>query len=261
MTQTPRFNLDKYSQGEDNWSHSDTVDLLDELAVETDTIANRDASGNYDDELFYATDQKLLYRWDSGQSDWLIEGGVGNSSDRIPNLWADSINTNTLEADSVNSTYHYASAFDGGDADARLDNALSAASTGDVVFLESATYTQDRTINVQGKLVGPSWGSVGDGTSSHIEGIWTIAGNNSFLESISIASGGEIVVSGLRVDLTRVYDTGLGIRVQSSEVGIYNSRLVDVVYESGTEDGVALGNRSATITDNGSNIIPAGSNS
>jgi len=98
-TQTPRFNLDKYSQGEDNWSHSDTVDLLDELAVETDTIANRDASGNYDDELFYATDQKLLYRWDSGQSDWLIEGGVGNSSDRIPNLWADSINTNTLEAD------------------------------------------------------------------------------------------------------------------------------------------------------------------
>jgi hypothetical protein len=106
VSQTPRFNLDKYSQGEDNWSHSDTVDLLDELAVETDVISNRNASGDYDDELFYATDQKLLYRWDSGQSDWLIEGGVGSSGNRLPSLWADTVNSNvTKHATDISEDY------------------------------------------------------------------------------------------------------------------------------------------------------------
>jgi len=99
---TPRFDLETYQQGDDNWSHTDTVELLDELAVETDTISNRPASGNYDDELFFATDQKLLYRWDNSESDWLIEGGIGTESDRLPNVWADEGNFNTLEADRVN---------------------------------------------------------------------------------------------------------------------------------------------------------------
>jgi hypothetical protein len=106
VSQTPRFNLDKYSQGEDNWSHSDTVDLLDELAVETDVIANRSTSGNYDDELFYATDQKLLYRWDTDQTDWLIEGGLGSSGNRLPSLWANTVNSNvTKHATDISEDY------------------------------------------------------------------------------------------------------------------------------------------------------------
>jgi len=103
---TPRFDLETYQQGDDNWSHTDTVELLDELAVETDTISNRPTSGNYDDELFFATDQKLLYRWDSGQSDWLIEGGIGNSSNRLPSLWADTVNSNvTKHATDISEDY------------------------------------------------------------------------------------------------------------------------------------------------------------
>jgi hypothetical protein len=106
VTQTPRFDLNKYSQGEDNWSHSDTVELLDELAVETDVIANRSTSGNYDDELFYATDQKLLYRWDTDQTDWLIEGGLGSSGNRLPSLWANTVNSNvTKHATDISEDY------------------------------------------------------------------------------------------------------------------------------------------------------------
>jgi hypothetical protein len=100
VTQTPRFNLDKYTQGEEDWSHSDTVDLLDELAVETDVIANRDSSGDYDDELFYATDEKLLYRWDSNTSSWLVEGGIGTDTDKLPEIWVKNGNFNDIETSS-----------------------------------------------------------------------------------------------------------------------------------------------------------------
>ena len=103
---TDRFNLDTYQQGDDDWSHTDTVELLDELAVETDTIANRPESGSYDDELFFATDQKLLYRWDDSEEDWLVEGGVGNSTNRLPSLWADTVNSNvTKHATDISEDY------------------------------------------------------------------------------------------------------------------------------------------------------------
>jgi len=80
---TDRFNLDTYNQGDENWSHTDTVELLDELAVETDTISNRPTSGSYDDELFFATDQRILYRWISGDSDWVIQAGLGTETNPI----------------------------------------------------------------------------------------------------------------------------------------------------------------------------------
>jgi len=84
---TDRFNLDTYNQGDDNWSHTDTVELLDELAVETDTIANRPTSGSYDDELFFATDQRILYRWDNSEEDWEVQSGLGTESNRLPDIW------------------------------------------------------------------------------------------------------------------------------------------------------------------------------
>ena len=81
---TPRLGLDRFDQGDDNWDHTDTVDTLDELAVETDTIANRPASGDYDDELYLATDQQILYQWDATASDWDAVAGTGTSSNPVP---------------------------------------------------------------------------------------------------------------------------------------------------------------------------------
>ena len=89
---TDRFNLDTYNQGDENWSHTDTVELLDELAVETDTISNRPVSGSYDDELFFATDQRILYRWDNSEEDWKVQSGLGTESNRLPDIWVDEAN-------------------------------------------------------------------------------------------------------------------------------------------------------------------------
>lgn len=71
VTTSTRFSLDKYSAGEDGWSHSDLVDHVDEYSVGRDTKANRPASGDYDNQLFLATDEPNLYRWDDGNSQWV----------------------------------------------------------------------------------------------------------------------------------------------------------------------------------------------
>lgn len=70
VDQTNRLGLNTYSQGE-SWDHTDTVDKFDELAIERDTVANRPASGDYDGELFLATDEEILYRWDGTNTTWV----------------------------------------------------------------------------------------------------------------------------------------------------------------------------------------------
>jgi len=83
-TPTDRLGLDTFDPGEDNWSHTDTVESLDELAVVTDTIANRPSSGTYDGELFLATDQRILYQWDATNTEWDAVSGLGVNGTPIP---------------------------------------------------------------------------------------------------------------------------------------------------------------------------------
>jgi hypothetical protein len=70
VTETSRFALDTYTQGEDTWSHTDTVEFVDEHAIDTDTASNRPSSGTYDDELYLATDDDVLYRWNQEDTSW-----------------------------------------------------------------------------------------------------------------------------------------------------------------------------------------------
>lgn len=81
---TSRFGLNTYSQGDDNWSHNDTVKLLDELAENRDVKSNRPTSGTYDNEVYHATDENIFYRWDSGSSSWVAVGGKGGSGSPVP---------------------------------------------------------------------------------------------------------------------------------------------------------------------------------
>lgn len=81
VTNTDRLGLGTYSQGETDWDHTDAVQLLDELAVLTDTKSNR-PNGTYNDELFFATDESILYRWDG--SNWQAVGGLGQDGSWIP---------------------------------------------------------------------------------------------------------------------------------------------------------------------------------
>jgi len=87
---TNRFGLNTYSQGDTNWDHTDTVETIDELAIERGAAADRPASGDYDDELYLATDQQILYRWDETETDWIVEG-VGSETDPLPKVWANEV--------------------------------------------------------------------------------------------------------------------------------------------------------------------------
>lgn len=92
VNQTPRLGLDDYDPGDTDWDHSDLVQLVEEMAIDRGPVADRPAAGEYDDELFYATDQKVLWGWDAGSSDWTIRGGTGSESQPLPSVHTDEVN-------------------------------------------------------------------------------------------------------------------------------------------------------------------------
>lgn len=95
-TPTDRFTLDRFDEGE-RWKeagttagsgnpdgHNDTVQLFDELGIDRGPIADRPTSGTYDDEFYYAVDQRTLWRWDATSTDWNAAAGLGTSAAPIP---------------------------------------------------------------------------------------------------------------------------------------------------------------------------------
>lgn len=104
---TDRLGLNTYSQGETSWDHTDLVEKVDELAIDRGAIADRPATGDYDDQLYYAVDQRTLWRWDETGSDWNAAGGLGASGSRIPGttyrekLDAQEVSTEDADIDSL----------------------------------------------------------------------------------------------------------------------------------------------------------------
>lgn len=99
---TPRFNLDTYQEGDTGWSHSDTVEFVDEYGIDRGTLANRPSSGTYDDELYYAEDQGLLYQWDSGTSSW-DTASLGSQSNPVPDTsYFDGLDANEVNTPNLN---------------------------------------------------------------------------------------------------------------------------------------------------------------
>ncbi|WP_265110925.1 glycoside hydrolase family 55 protein [Halosolutus halophilus] len=81
--QTPRLELGTYEQG-DEWDHTDTVEAVDEHAIVRGPIAERPSEGEYDDELYHATDQAITWRWDASSEDWNYFSGRGCSDQPVP---------------------------------------------------------------------------------------------------------------------------------------------------------------------------------
>ncbi|WP_246998332.1 glycoside hydrolase family 55 protein [Halosolutus gelatinilyticus] len=80
---TPRLGLGTYDPGEE-WDHTDTVEAVDEHAIVRGPIADRPADGEYDDELYHATDQGITWRWDASSEDWTYFGGRGCADRPVP---------------------------------------------------------------------------------------------------------------------------------------------------------------------------------
>ena len=67
---TSRFDLDTFERNEQNWSHTDTVEFVDEHSIDKGPVSERPVSGTYDDEFYYATDDEILYRWNGATTEW-----------------------------------------------------------------------------------------------------------------------------------------------------------------------------------------------
>ncbi|MDF9745208.1 right-handed parallel beta-helix repeat-containing protein [Natrinema salsiterrestre] len=80
---TPRLDLGTFEEGEE-WDHTDTVEAVDEHAIVRGPISDRPAEGEYDDELYHATDQGITWRWDAADEDWVYFGGRGSSEQPVP---------------------------------------------------------------------------------------------------------------------------------------------------------------------------------
>jgi len=80
---TPRLGLGTFERGED-WDHTDTVEAVDRQAIVRGPIAERPSEGQYDDELYHATDQRITWRWDASIGDWVHFSGRGNADQPVP---------------------------------------------------------------------------------------------------------------------------------------------------------------------------------
>ncbi|MFC6768506.1 glycosyl hydrolase family 28-related protein [Natrinema soli] len=83
VERTPRLDLSTFEEGEE-WDHTDTVEAIDKHAIVRGPIADRPAEGEYDDELYHATDQRITWRWDASDEDWVYFSGQGSSDQPVP---------------------------------------------------------------------------------------------------------------------------------------------------------------------------------
>jgi hypothetical protein len=256
------------------------IGMFSGSAAAHDLMAFRDAFVGDDEDkqglgskgwLFFAKNTGTVYYHNgSGWVDLGLGGGNGAlvDSDDDGLLEApdhDGIDVGRVDAESVSaemvgSERYYAGAFDGTDADARLDAALSAASNGDIIYLENTGYSADRTISTEVRLVGTDAAY----SNSGINGGWTLDTQNIGLEYIR-GNNGSLTVNEGNCSWT---DSGVSSSFDSIQVNGNNFRFVNntsfttLAFASGASGGVVdsiAGNHSTTDND-GRNTLGDGAN-
>jgi len=103
-----------------------------------------------------------------------------------------SLSTDDTNTKRVSNTHHYTKQYSGADADARLDNALAAASDGETVILEPATYSDTRTTGsnnaVSNQLTITGSGTRGAQSGTVIDSDWDLEGTQSVLSQVRLTS-------------------------------------------------------------------------
>ena len=246
--QTDRFDLQTFDDGETNWDHTDTVEALDELAIGRGPIAARPATGSYDDELYLATDQRILWRWDANAADWKAASGLGSESQPVPGtshfeaLEAASAETDNLNVGFQNGFKTFTSNYDS------LQDALDSPGPRGIVIHDdpeerfiNETVNMDPGLTLKGRCKFRSQTNVESLTMDIRCELWNISPDTNI-----VAEGSYSTIHNC--------DDGT-IVVDANFVGVYNCGGVDITFESGTSGGCAVGNRDASITDNGDNNI------
>ena len=153
----------------------------------------------------------------------------------------------------VNGEYHWASSFDGSTHEDRLSNAISAADDGDLIFLETQEYEEDRSINKRVTLAGTTWGpgSAGDLPRTKPDTDWTMTERGSAIVGFNVA--GDITIGdGCLIQNSSLFET---VTVTGDDAAILNCRRGSVVFESDTSNGIVDSCIRTDVTDNGDNLV------
>lgn len=158
----------------------------------------------------------------------------------------------SLETEQLSNDLIFAGSFDGVDADARLDNALASASSGDVLQLEAETYAEDRTISTPLRITGTTIGPAG--TTLEANWTFTVAGvveNIGFIDETS-----TIIISGREFKfINHRMQSNTSVVVQTSRVQLTGIQFGNVTFESGTKGCIIDSCTGVSVTDNGANTV------
>ena len=164
----------------------------------------------------------------------------------------DSIDADSVETEKLVNDYHYAGAFDGSNADERLDNCIAESKNGDTIYLENVRYQNARTITNQrlfvGTRAGPISADTGFDSAVDIDSIGVEFRNVDFRTRSGTISGSDVILQ----SCARVNHT-----IDADDVAVIGCRGSDVLFNDGTEGGLAnslFGGSTATDND-GRNAI------
>jgi len=194
-----------------------------------------DADGNVVGSLFAESDGTLK----------LQEGTSGNDNEL-------SLTTQgALEVEQIGDGTLLAAGFDGTDADARLANAVAAASGGEKIILEQASYvdnlTTDKDLTLEG-VKGREIGTNLDGGDWTFNGDVTVADIQLLNGSLQINGSGSEIRGGF-------HSSSFVVTVDASEVRIYGIRGLDIRFATDTSDCVVDAATGVQVTDNGNNTV------
>jgi len=185
-----------------------------------------------------------------GQTDNVIE--ENQSGDIVANL--DVVNAGSVSATSIDTELlanrsHYAAGYSGADPDTRIDNAISAASGGDEIIGEAATYDSNHTINKKITVKFP------DGSGATITGTWTVTGQGAILSGGDISNGSVDLSANQSVVMNAEGDIGSEVTVNADYCRVTDSYGLGVTFASGTSGGLADSLARSSVTDNGANTV------
>lgn len=186
---------------------------------------------------------------DTSVSSNQIEDRRVESDVKLSSVETEETHTKTIGA----TEYHYAGDYDGSDPDTRLDNAISAAASGEMIYLEDATYNSARTISTEYDIRGIN-GYTGNGTE--ITADWTLSAGFSVISHIRL-SDATVSITGNQYRLVhcRLVGTSDEISVGADFALLTHLRDATVTFQSGTSGGLVDASTNVSVTDNGTNTV------
>lgn len=157
-----------------------------------------------------------------------------------------------LDVKTLGNDRKFAAAFDGADPDTRLSNAITAATPGDVIFLEAADYDSSRTINTALSIIGTDPNTPGGST---VRNTWTITSSDVSIQSVGFRSSGELLINSPRVRVQNGYHVGNGITVDADSVLLEGLYFADITFNGTTSGGLVDSGVGLSVTDNGTNTV------